>query len=246
MIRQRRGRQSTESAPAAAAAAMSQEPAAAAAAAAAPHPSPPPPSPSPTTGPLSQWLVFAMASGACAAFNGAFAKLTTTELTSRLASAIAQMLHLASYGNAVEVLVRGMFFALNLIFNGIMWTLFTKALAKGSSTTQVSIINTSTNFMLTALLGLWVFGEALPPMWWAGATLLVIGNVVVGRKDEQPQQGGDAAAAAPLLRTDDASNEGRPQGQAGDGRGSKRRDGNETEEDEDVPDLGDLNASVTR
>lgn len=129
-----------------------------------------------------------------------------------------------------------------------MWTLFTKALAKGSSTTQVSIINTSTNFMLTALLGLWVFGEALPPMWWAGATLLVIGNVVVGRKDEQPQQqqGGDGgAAAAPLLRTDDASSEG--QGQGGGGSGSKRRDGDETEdEDEDVADLGDLNASVTR
>ena len=122
-----------------------------------------------------------------------------------------------------------MFFGLNLIFNGIvciltpnwymanrqMWTLFTKALAKGTSTTQVSIINTSTNFMLTALLGLFIFAESLPPLWWAGASLLVAGNVIVGRKDEQgdyqpvPQEANDAI---PL--TKDA--------------------------DEDVADLGDL------
>jgi len=56
-----------------------------------------------------------------------------------------------------------------------MWTLFTAALAKGTSTTQVSIINTSTNFVLTALLGLAIFSEALPPLWWAGAAAIVGG-----------------------------------------------------------------------
>lgn len=65
-----------------------------------------------------------------------------------------------------------------------MWTLFTTALAKGTSTTQVSIMNTSTNFVLTALLGFVIFSEALPPLWWAGAALLVAGNVVIGTKVE--------------------------------------------------------------
>ena len=65
-----------------------------------------------------------------------------------------------------------------------MWTLFTKALAKGQSTTQVSIMNTSTNFMITALLGLVIFAESLPPLWWLGAAMLVAGNVIIGRKDE--------------------------------------------------------------
>jgi hypothetical protein len=65
-----------------------------------------------------------------------------------------------------------------------MWTLFTTALARGSSTTQVSIMNTSANFVITALLGLAIFGEALPPLWWLGASLLVAGNVIIGRKDE--------------------------------------------------------------
>lgn len=65
-----------------------------------------------------------------------------------------------------------------------MWTLFTTALARGTSTTQVAIMNTSTNFVFTAFLGFFIFSESLPPMWWVGATLLVAGNVIVGRKDE--------------------------------------------------------------
>lgn len=65
-----------------------------------------------------------------------------------------------------------------------MWTLFTQALSRGSSSVQVTILNTSTNFVLTALLGLVIFAEKLPPMWWVGAFMLVAGNVIIGRKNE--------------------------------------------------------------
>lgn len=58
------------------------------------------------------------------------------------------------------------------------------ALARGTSTTRVSIINTSANFMVTAILGFLVFMEKLPPLWWAGAALLVAGNVIIGRREE--------------------------------------------------------------
>jgi len=84
-----------------------------------------------------------------------------------------------------------MFFGLNLIFNGIMWTLFTKALARGTSTTQVSILNTSSNFMITAVLGFLIFSESLPPLWFLGAALLVAGNVIIGRRDEGESKGGE-------------------------------------------------------
>lgn len=69
-----------------------------------------------------------------------------------------------------------------------MWTLFTQALAKGHSTTQVSIMNTSSNFVITAMLGLLIFSESLPPLWWVGATLLVAGNVIIGSKDESGKE----------------------------------------------------------
>lgn len=87
-----------------------------------------------------------------------------------------------------------MFFGLNLIFNGVMWTLFTQALAKGNSTTQVSIMNTSSNFVITALLGLIIFSESLPPLWWVGAALLVAGNVIIGSQDESDKAKADEAS----------------------------------------------------
>ncbi|KAN0096238.1 hypothetical protein V8E51_015043 [Hyaloscypha variabilis] len=145
----------------------------------------------------SQWIVLALASGACAAFNGVFAKLTTTELTTSFATWVANLIGLSNIEGGVEVVVRAIFFGLNLIFNGIMWTLFTKALARGTSTTQVSILNTSSNFMITAVLGWMIFSESLPPLWFVGAALLVAGNVIIGRRDEGEEKGkGDEQARA--------------------------------------------------
>lgn len=135
---------------------------------------------------------------------------TTTELTTSFATWIANSIGLGNVEGGVEVVVRAVrgpfspfqtdvhptpqqsltvshpqiFFGLNLIFNGIMWTLFTKALARGTSTTQVSILNTSANFMFTAVMGWLIFSESLPPMWFLGAALLVAGNVIIGRREE--------------------------------------------------------------
>lgn len=98
-----------------------------------------------------------------------------------------------------------------------MWSLYTAALASGKSTTQVSIMNTSTNFMITALLGVAVFSEALPPLWWAGAALLVAGNVILGRdtasddgagSDERGEEReGEGDASTGLLEGDESERE---------------------------------------
>ncbi|KAF2971230.1 hypothetical protein GQX73_g2374 [Xylaria multiplex] len=175
----------------------------------------------------NKWMVYAVASGACAAFNGVFAKLTTNDLTAHIARGISGIFGLDGSNRILEIVVRGIFFGLNLFFNGVMWTLFTQALAKGNSTTQVSIMNTSTNFMITALLGFAIFSEALPPLWWVGATLLVAGNVIIGRKDEGDA---DANVSAERNEEEDAAERGH--------RGSSLPD--VKEEDEDVPLLGNL------
>ncbi|RYP37212.1 hypothetical protein DL767_003031 [Monosporascus sp. MG133] len=162
----------------------------------------------------NQWVVFAVASGACAAFNGVFAKLlvsscllasalgdaiTTNDLTTHLARGISRILGLETSESIIEVVVRCVFFGLNLALNGVMWTLFTQALARGHSTTQVSIMNTSTNFMITALLGLLIFAESLPPLWWLGAAMLVAGNVIIGRKDEGTKDDDKTTDDGPLV-----------------------------------------------
>ncbi|KAH8596076.1 hypothetical protein B0O99DRAFT_686125 [Bisporella sp. PMI_857] len=135
----------------------------------------------------SQWIVLAVLSGGCAAFNGVFAKLTTTELTTSFATWVAKVVGLAAAEKGVEVVVRALFFGLNIVFNIIMWTLYTKALSRGSSTTSVAIMNTSSNFMITAILGFIIFSESLPPLWWLGAAMLVAGSVITGRacKEEE-------------------------------------------------------------
>ncbi|KAI0538464.1 hypothetical protein GGR58DRAFT_467949 [Xylaria digitata] len=177
----------------------------------------------------NKWMVYAVASGACAAFNGVFAKLTTNDLTAHIAHGISEVFGLDGSNKILEIIVRGIFFGLNLLFNGVMWTLFTQALAKGNSTTQVSIMNTSTNFMITALLGFAIFAEALPPLWWVGATLLVAGNVIIGRKDEADA---DANVSAERNEEEEAAERGH--------RGLSLPDVKEEDEDEDVPLLGNL------
>jgi drug/metabolite transporter (DMT)-like permease len=113
-----------------------------------------------------------------------------------------------------------------------MWTLFTQALAKGNSTTQVSIMNTSTNFMITALLGFAIFSESLPPLWWLGAALLVAGNVIIGRKDE----GGSTGDAGTDVSEQEETAE----------RGALLPEEKSDDEDEDVPLLGDLDGPLGR
>ncbi|RMZ84707.1 hypothetical protein DV737_g903, partial [Chaetothyriales sp. CBS 132003] len=130
------------------------------------------------------WIVLAVSSGVCAALNGVFAKLTTTALTSNLSAAIASFFSLDVHNKIVDLAVRGFFFGMNLLFNAAMWALFTAALTKGDSTTRVSIVNVSANFVVTALLGWMMFGERLPPLWWVGAGLLAVGNVVIGRRED--------------------------------------------------------------
>lgn len=114
-----------------------------------------------------------------------------------------------------------------------MWSLFTTALARGTSTTQVSIMNTSTNFIFTALLGFAIFSESLPPMWWGGAILLVAGSVITGRKDEDvaaTAAEGSSGEYAAVSQGDRTSQDGTP---------GKHRNG-QRGEDEDVIDLGEL------
>jgi hypothetical protein len=67
-----------------------------------------------------------------------------------------------------------------------MWGLFTRALTLASSTVRVSVINTSANFMLTAVLGLIIFRETLPGKFeqvslWPEIVVLTRGRIVVAR-----------------------------------------------------------------
>lgn len=101
-----------------------------------------------------------------------------------------------------------------------MWALFTRALIRSPSTTRVSIVNTSANFVLTAMLGFLIFAEALPPLWWLGASLLVVGNVIIGRRDREAVGDEDAGrGTAPAAAGDVESLGSEEDGKERDGEG---------------------------
>lgn len=120
-----------------------------------------------------------------------------------------------------------------------MWGLFTRALTLASSTVRVSVINTSANFMVTAVLGTLIFSESLPGLWWLGAALLVAGSVIIGRREEGKAAVEATTGIEPLLERnsadggafrdeDDADNE-----DAMELRTVGSQDGDRSSEDED-------------
>lgn len=92
------------------------------------------------------------------------------------------------------------FFGLNVLSNIIMWALFTRALTAASSATQVTITNTSANFLVTALLGMMVFSERVAPLWWLGATIMAAGCIIVGMREDGKSQDGTTA----IVREDES------------------------------------------
>ncbi|KAH6613983.1 hypothetical protein C7974DRAFT_67929 [Boeremia exigua] len=160
-----------------------------------------------STSTQSAWLFYSVTSGACAAFNGVFAKLTTTELTSSWSSSLAAAFGLDPSNKFFEYALRAAFFGMNLLFNAIMWGLFTRALTLASSTVRVSVINTSANFMITAIMSALIFSESLPGLWWLGAAMLVAGSVIVGMREEgEKKEIVTGTGEAPLLNTEGEAN----------------------------------------
>ncbi|KAJ5312825.1 Pyridoxamine 5'-phosphate oxidase [Penicillium antarcticum] len=139
------------------------------------------PTPTPKSS-TSPWIILAITSGAFAALNGVFAKLTTDNHTTSFATSIAHLLGMES-SPFIEMVVRGACLGLNILCNIIMWALFTRALTAGPSTTKVSITNTASNFLATALLGMIVFSEAVGGLWWVGAGMMGAGCILVGMRE---------------------------------------------------------------
>ncbi|KAL4980260.1 hypothetical protein BDW66DRAFT_126009 [Aspergillus desertorum] len=137
--------------------------------------------------PKPRWILLAVASGAFAALNGLFAKLTTDAQTTSFANIILSLLGAAGGADGHPVfmyVVRGICLGMNVLCNIIMWALFTRALTAAPSTTKVSITNTSANFLITALLGMIVFREKVGALWWVGAGMMGGGCILVGMREE--------------------------------------------------------------
>ncbi|KAG5470639.1 hypothetical protein LSCM1_01885 [Leishmania martiniquensis] len=75
-------------------------------------------------------------------------------------------------------LLRILCFLMNVFLTASMWRFYLKALSQGP-TPVCQILNTGTNFVVSALAGLVLFAEEVTPMWGAGALLIVLGLALV-------------------------------------------------------------------
>ncbi|KAM7518192.1 hypothetical protein LguiB_017154 [Lonicera macranthoides] len=71
-------------------------------------------------------------------------------------------------------------YGLVVFFNVIMWGSYVNSL-KALSSLQATVTNFATNFLSSGLAGYFLFEEALPFQWFAGAILIVIGVLVLSK-----------------------------------------------------------------
>jgi hypothetical protein len=70
------------------------------------------------------------------------------------------------------------------VVNGLMWTMFTKAMNL-SNTVTATVINSSTNYFASALFGFVLFSEPLPFKWWLGSSLILAGLFMMIRSSSE-------------------------------------------------------------
>ena len=78
----------------------------------------------------------------------------------------------------IAVVLRALSFAANVYSTGQMWRYYLKALSLGP-TPIASIVNTGTNFAVSALFGFLVFSEGVNWVWCCGAILICIGMSII-------------------------------------------------------------------
>ncbi|CAG2175316.1 unnamed protein product, partial [Oppiella nova] len=120
---------------------------------------------------ISSGLYYSLTSGALASTASFFGKLSMSpSICCHLFNSGYQLSGVSNGGNdwchsshtslALKTFQMFMFGAM-IVTNLLMWTQFTKALKRYTNSLHVIVVNTSTNFFITAIYGSLFFGEVL-------------------------------------------------------------------------------------
>lgn len=131
----------------------------------------------------SLFFLYASLAGVCGALSSVVGKLAVAaEGVPAMASAALTVVGMANQTETLErllpLILRIVFFVSNAILTAQMWRFYLLALSRGP-TPVCQIVNTGTNFAVSALVGLLVFGEEVNAMWGCGALLVVLGLALV-------------------------------------------------------------------
>jgi uncharacterized membrane protein len=120
---------------------------------------------------------YAVIAGACAAMSSVFGKMVVIS-------------ELPSINNTyMNAIIRLACFSMTFVMNTFMWAAFSRSLRSAQSSSHATVINSASNFCLTAVLGWGLFGERLTTGWWLGAALILGGSYLVHLSQSQPSSG---------------------------------------------------------
>ncbi|KEG14334.1 hypothetical protein DQ04_00521190 [Trypanosoma grayi] len=139
------------------------------------------------------FFLYASLAGTFGALSAVVGKLAVAEssgesiaaLATPLLSAVGVHIAGAQLSGVLLLAVRGLLLAVNAFCTAQMWRWYLKALSCGP-TAVCQIINTGTNFAVSALFGLLVFREEITVSWAAGALLVVVGLALVVTDADAP------------------------------------------------------------
>ncbi|KAJ1922348.1 hypothetical protein H4219_000210 [Mycoemilia scoparia] len=123
--------------------------------------------------------VFAVVGGTFAAAASLYAKLMVDSNIEMAAKFVQDLFGSDLDPQKVELGARGIMLFLVVVCNALMWLFFTKALRYSTSSVRVTTIQTIVNFIVTGLLGSYVFNDALSVQWWFGVSLIAAGLTVI-------------------------------------------------------------------
>ncbi|XP_060579769.1 transmembrane protein 42-like isoform X2 [Ruditapes philippinarum] len=128
-------------------------------------------------------LCLAVVAGMMAALASVSAKLAVTaDVVHELCLTFAisfETVKMSVVCDSISYILRGICVGGIFLFNALMWTFYTKSLQFCPSTVEATITNTGANFLVSALLGLLLFGETFSLLWWCGSCLILAGLVLI-------------------------------------------------------------------
>ncbi|XP_023726325.1 transmembrane protein 42 isoform X4 [Cryptotermes secundus] len=117
-------------------------------------------------------VVHAVSAGLCAAASSLFGKLSGIQ----------------GYSTCADLALKILLFVLMVACNAGVWMCFVKALQQSPSSLPPTVISTAINYVSSALLGSFVFGEETSLLWWSGATLVLLGLMLICHPHKQHEQ----------------------------------------------------------
>ncbi|XP_059472466.1 uncharacterized protein LOC132194893 [Neocloeon triangulifer] len=130
-----------------------------------------------------QKMQFAFVAGISAALGSVFGKLSgSTRTLMQLVNISKVIFHV----NEEYVLfgLRSTFFILMIACNASVWSFYVRALQHSNSSLPATVISTATNYIVSALLGVFLFGEKTGLLWWTGTSLVIFGLAIIAKKEE--------------------------------------------------------------